>query len=174
MLWSCSHYVSMYVWHYMNIIWHCMHVCTCVVRVKWGKQKFDGVEVDTDEPPSVFKMQLFSLSGNTAYFIPTYTDLFLWADMFLISYLMLGVPPDRQKVMISGTTLGDDDWGKAKPKIKEVCEGVCWLCMFTLWTCMGEQLLCGYYWTMTNEPRVAWLSEVSEPMYCILHWFLST
>lgn len=32
-----------------------------------------------------------------------------------------GVSPERQKVMIGGTTLSDDDWGKAKSKIKEVC-----------------------------------------------------
>ena len=30
------------------------------------------------------------------------------------------VPPDRQKVMIGGVTLQNDDWGKAKAKIKEV------------------------------------------------------
>ena len=34
------------------------------VRVKWGKEKFDGVDLNTDEPPEVFKMQLFSLSGE--------------------------------------------------------------------------------------------------------------
>ena len=34
------------------------------VRVKWGKKKFDAVELNTDEPPAVFKMQLFSLSGS--------------------------------------------------------------------------------------------------------------
>ncbi len=33
------------------------------VKVKWGKQKFDNVEVDSDETPDVFKMQLFSLTG---------------------------------------------------------------------------------------------------------------
>lgn len=32
--------------------------------MKWGKQKFDNVEVNTDETPEVFKMQLFSLSGE--------------------------------------------------------------------------------------------------------------
>lgn len=62
------------------------------VRVKWGKQKFEAVELNTDEPPVVFKMQLFSLSG---------------------------VPPDRQKVMVAGATILDDDWGKSKGKIKE-------------------------------------------------------
>ena len=50
----------------------------CVVKVKWGKERYDNVEVNTDESPEVFKMQLFSLTG---------------------------VPPDRQKVMISGTMI---------------------------------------------------------------------
>lgn len=50
----------------------------CVVKIKWGKERYDDVEVNTDEPPEVFKMQLFSLTG---------------------------VPPDRQKVMISGTMI---------------------------------------------------------------------
>lgn len=31
-----------------------------------------------------------------------------------------GVAPDRQKVMIGGTTLSDTDWGKALGKIKNV------------------------------------------------------
>ena len=35
-------------------------------------------------------------------------------------HITLGVPPDRQKVMVGGVTLQDDDWGKAKAKIKEV------------------------------------------------------
>ena len=46
--------------------------------MKWGKERFDDVEINTDEPPEVFKMQLFSLTG---------------------------VPPDRQKVMISGAMI---------------------------------------------------------------------
>ena len=45
------------------------------------------------EPPIVFKSQLFTLTG---------------------------VPPDRQKVMIAGTTVGDEDWGKSASKIKPV------------------------------------------------------
>uniref|UniRef100_A0A670I9W7 Ubiquitin carboxyl-terminal hydrolase n=1 Tax=Podarcis muralis TaxID=64176 RepID=A0A670I9W7_PODMU len=48
------------------------------VNVKWGKEKFDGVELNTDEPPMVFKAQLFALTG---------------------------VQPDRQKVMVKGGTL---------------------------------------------------------------------
>ncbi|KAF3858133.1 hypothetical protein F7725_011334 [Dissostichus mawsoni] len=48
------------------------------VNVKWGKEKFDAVELNTEEPPMVFKAQLFALSG---------------------------VQPDRQKVMVKGGTL---------------------------------------------------------------------
>jgi len=48
------------------------------VNVKWGKEKFDGVELNTDEPPMVFKAQLFALTG---------------------------VQPARQKVMLRGVTL---------------------------------------------------------------------
>ena len=48
------------------------------VNVKWGKEKFTDVEANTDEPPLVFKAQLFALSG---------------------------VQPDRQKVMAKGVQL---------------------------------------------------------------------
>uniref|UniRef100_A0A8C7ETQ5 Ubiquitin carboxyl-terminal hydrolase n=1 Tax=Neovison vison TaxID=452646 RepID=A0A8C7ETQ5_NEOVI len=48
------------------------------VTVKWGKEKFEGVELNTDEPPMVFKAQLFALTG---------------------------VQPARQKVMVKGGTL---------------------------------------------------------------------
>uniref|UniRef100_W5L5L8 Ubiquitin carboxyl-terminal hydrolase n=1 Tax=Astyanax mexicanus TaxID=7994 RepID=W5L5L8_ASTMX len=48
------------------------------VNVKWGKEKFDAVELNTEEPPMVFKAQLFALTG---------------------------VQPERQKVMIKGGTL---------------------------------------------------------------------
>ncbi|XP_030068781.1 ubiquitin carboxyl-terminal hydrolase 14 isoform X2 [Microcaecilia unicolor] len=48
------------------------------VNVKWGKEKFDNVELNTEEPPMVFKAQLFALTG---------------------------VQPSRQKVMVKGGTL---------------------------------------------------------------------
>ena len=48
------------------------------VNVKWGKEKFTGIECNTDEAPMVFKAQLFALSG---------------------------VQPDRQKVMMKGMVL---------------------------------------------------------------------
>jgi len=46
--------------------------------VKWGKEKFQNIECNTDEPPVLFKAQLFALSG---------------------------VQPDRQKVMIKGAVI---------------------------------------------------------------------
>uniref|UniRef100_A0A8D3E8S7 Ubiquitin carboxyl-terminal hydrolase 14 n=1 Tax=Scophthalmus maximus TaxID=52904 RepID=A0A8D3E8S7_SCOMX len=60
-----------------------------VMNVKWGKEKFDAVELNTEEPPMVFKAQLFALTG---------------------------VQPDRQKVMVKGGTLKDDEWGNIKLK----------------------------------------------------------
>ncbi|XP_052238951.1 ubiquitin carboxyl-terminal hydrolase 14-like [Dreissena polymorpha] len=59
------------------------------VSVKWGKEKFSDIECNTDEPPEVFKAQLFALSG---------------------------VQPDRQKVMMKGAVLKDDGWGGMKLK----------------------------------------------------------
>lgn len=48
------------------------------VNIKWGKEKFEDIECNTDEPPEVFKAQLFALSG---------------------------VHPARQKVMVTGSIL---------------------------------------------------------------------
>ncbi|KAL4458951.1 hypothetical protein ABPG75_013816 [Micractinium tetrahymenae] len=60
---------------------------TVRVEVKWGKEVFKDVEIDLSQPPSVFKSQLFSLTG---------------------------VPPERQKVMgVKGGLLKDDaEWAK--------------------------------------------------------------
>lgn len=57
------------------------------VKVKWGKELFSDVEANTDEDPLVFKAQLFALTG---------------------------VQPERQKVMVKGSTLKDSDWGNVK------------------------------------------------------------
>ncbi|KAK3089862.1 hypothetical protein FSP39_007168 [Pinctada imbricata] len=65
------------------------HQSVGFINVKWGKEKFSDIECNTDEPPVVFKAQLFALSG---------------------------VQPERQKVMIKGATLKDDDWGSMKLK----------------------------------------------------------
>ena len=60
---------------------------TLRVEVKWGQEAFKDVEIDLDQPPIMFKTQLFSLTG---------------------------VPPERQKIMgVKGGLLKDDaDWGK--------------------------------------------------------------
>nr|CAD7586043.1 unnamed protein product [Timema genevievae] len=59
------------------------------VKVKWGKESYPDVEVNTDEDPLLFKAQLFALTG---------------------------VQPERQKVMLKGTTLKDADWDNMKIK----------------------------------------------------------
>lgn len=69
------------------------------MSVKWNKNAYD-VEVDTTQPASVFKFQMFSLTG---------------------------VPPERQKIMVKGGLLKDDsDWGKVnlKPKQKLMMMGL--------------------------------------------------
>ncbi|KAJ3671194.1 hypothetical protein LUZ60_008620 [Juncus effusus] len=54
------------------------------VSVKWGKEVFPGIEIDTTQPPIVFKGQLYALTA---------------------------VPPERQKIMVKGGLLKDDaDW----------------------------------------------------------------
>ena len=49
-----------------------------LVNIKWGKEKFQDVDVNTDESPELFQAQIFALSG---------------------------VPPERQKIMAKGKTL---------------------------------------------------------------------
>lgn len=57
----------------------CIYFCFSeTVSIKWGKEKFENVELNTDDPPEVFKAQLFALSG---------------------------VNPERQKVMLKGSVL---------------------------------------------------------------------
>jgi len=57
------------------------------VKVKWGRQTFTDVELNTDEEPIVFKAQLYALTG---------------------------VHPQRQKVMIKGSTVKDTSWDNVK------------------------------------------------------------
>eukprot|EP00727_Mastigamoeba_balamuthi_P003321 m51a1_g12987 putative ubiquitin-specific protease 6 (544) ;mRNA; r:789-2898 len=61
------------------------------VTIKWGKQKYDDVAVDLDQPPHAFKEHLSSLTS---------------------------VPVDRQKVMIpkAGLLKDDSDWAKINLK----------------------------------------------------------
>lgn len=48
------------------------------VSVKWQKELFPKVEIDTSQPPYLFKCQLYDLTG---------------------------VPPERQKIMVKGGLL---------------------------------------------------------------------
>jgi len=36
---------------------------TVNVNIKWGKEQFKDIEVSLEEPPMVFKAQMFALSG---------------------------------------------------------------------------------------------------------------
>ena len=85
------------------------------VKVKWGKEKYD-VELSTEETPEVFKGQLFALTG---------------------------VPPERQKVMLGGVTVGDTEWGKSEKKIKNVCVCVC-VCVYV------HVYMCMYVYTLLH------------------------
>jgi len=64
---------------------------TFTVKLKWGKELYEGVDLNTDEEPMVFKAQVFALTG---------------------------VQPHRQKVMVKGAVLKDDSWDVIKPKVK--------------------------------------------------------
>ncbi|XP_068216889.1 ubiquitin carboxyl-terminal hydrolase 14 [Palaemon carinicauda] len=59
------------------------------VKVKWGKEMYPDIELDTGEPPMVFKAQLFALTG---------------------------VQPHRQKIMLRGATIKDETWDGIKMK----------------------------------------------------------
>ncbi len=59
--------------------------------MKWGKEVYTDVDLNTDEEPEVFKAQLFALTG---------------------------VQPHRQKVMMKGAAVKDDSWGPVGAKIK--------------------------------------------------------
>lgn len=70
-------------------------VILITVKVKWGKELYPNVEVNTDEEPMLFKAQLYALTG---------------------------VQPERQKVMVKGITLKDDDWGNIGLKdVRKMC-----------------------------------------------------
>lgn len=53
------------------------------VKVKWGKEVFKNVEIDTTEDPILFRAQLFALTG---------------------------VQPDRQKILCGGIALKEETW----------------------------------------------------------------
>ena len=54
----------------------------CIVNVKWGKQTFSDLELDTSSDVMTFKAVLFSLSN---------------------------VLPEKQKLMVKGKVMKDDD-----------------------------------------------------------------
>lgn len=60
-----------------------------VVNVKWNKEIYKDVEVDLEEPPEAFKIQIMSLTG---------------------------VPIERQKVIGKGGMLQNEAWGKVTIK----------------------------------------------------------
>jgi len=64
---------------------------TYKVRVKWGKETFPDIELDTGETPEVFRAQVFALTG---------------------------VQPSRQKLLLKGATVKPDSWEGAKLKDK--------------------------------------------------------
>ena len=99
------------------------------VDVKWQKELLKDVEIDTEQPPLVFKSQLFTLTGAAdAHRRPTachrperlLTPISLPAPPALMSASITirfnadaGVAPDRQKIMVKGGMLKDDaDWAK--------------------------------------------------------------
>lgn len=53
------------------------------VNIKWGKELYHDIECNLQEPPIIFKAQMFALTG---------------------------VQPERQKIMFKGKTIGDTDW----------------------------------------------------------------
>lgn len=61
------------------------------VNIKWGKEKFKGVELNTEESTEIFKAQLFALTN---------------------------VPPERQKIMIKGGVL-KNSWDAFQSKLKD-------------------------------------------------------
>jgi ubiquitin carboxyl-terminal hydrolase 14 len=61
------------------------------VNVKWAKELFKDVEINLCEPPIIFKAQMFDLSG---------------------------VQPERQKLLVKGQTIGDNDWSNVVAHMK--------------------------------------------------------
>lgn len=64
---------------------------TIKVNIKWGKEQFKDVEVNLEEPPMVFKAQMFALTG---------------------------VQPERQKIMVKGQIVKDQDWSNVSANMK--------------------------------------------------------
>ncbi|OTF83822.1 ubiquitin carboxyl-terminal hydrolase 14-like protein, partial [Euroglyphus maynei] len=71
------------------------------VKIKWNKEQYD-LELDTNEPPSVFKAQIFALTG---------------------------VSTDRQKVVFKGGVIKDDEWNSTMLKSIKNVTGATFLMM---------------------------------------------
>lgn len=68
----------------MQTVYNSLHIIiNILVKVKWGRENYPNIEVNTDEEPLLFKAQLYALTG---------------------------VQPERQKVMCKGTALKDSEW----------------------------------------------------------------
>lgn len=81
------------------------------MKVKWGKENYPDVELNTDEPPLLFKAQLFALTS---------------------------VQPERQKVMMKGKVISDDSWeGIQVKEVKYLKLILCKVMVFTLPLCTG-------------------------------------
>ena len=69
------------------------------VHVKWGKEQYKDIELNTTDSPQVFKAQLFALTN---------------------------VQPDRQKIMLKGQVLGNDSWSNFVPNLKDNTNLLVW------------------------------------------------
>jgi len=69
--------------------------------VKWGRELYPDIDVNTDEEPILFKAQLFALTG---------------------------VQPERQKIMCKGGILKDDEWNL---QLKDVSYLIAYNVLFT-------------------------------------------
>lgn len=79
--------------------------------MKWGKTKFE-VELNLNDKPKVLKLALSQLSGLVYTQDVSIPCLYVYCA---------GVSPDRQTLMIGGIKIGDEEWGKARDKLKPVC-----------------------------------------------------
>ncbi len=85
---------------------------TVKVSVKWGKENFEGVEIDLAESPLVFKSQIFALTSVP----PDRCMGALYQNRSERSDSLYAPCTCRQKVMIKGSLLKDEEWGKNPPK----------------------------------------------------------
>ncbi|KAL4571862.1 hypothetical protein LXL04_018629 [Taraxacum kok-saghyz] len=82
------------------------------VIVKWQKELYRDVEIDTTQPPCVFKCQLYDLTG---------------------------VPPERQKIVTKGGLLKDDsNWSKMG--VQELMKRFSYILHFDI-TISGQRLM---------------------------------